>query len=183
MALELSACCLPENLIMQDGRVETGLGSQIAELISDAGCCPHLGRFSPRHFLKRQRPQVTRPVATRTDVQAFLQQVRHARVWEAAMQRNASYVQVYKHLHRLSTHHLGVNMQNAAECIYTFVDRDTCQLQLAFRWAPPAHNNLLAGCTLLGRRCTARPHCLQAGGGSALLGSAGAHRLQRAACK
>ena len=120
---------------MQDGHVETGLGSQIAELISDAGCCPHLGRFSPRNFLKRQRPQVTRPVAARKDVQAYLQQVRHAQMWEAAMQRNAPYVQHYKHLHRLSIYHQSANMQNAAECIYTFVDRDTCQLQLAFRWA------------------------------------------------
>lgn len=91
---------------MQDGHVETGFGSQIAELISDAGCCPHLGRFSPRNFLKRQRPQVTRPVATRKDVQAFLQQVRHAWLWEAGMQCNASYILVYKHLHRLSIHHL-----------------------------------------------------------------------------
>lgn len=87
---------------MQDGHVETGFGSQIAELISDAGCCPHLGRFSPRNFLKRQRPQVTRPVATRKDVQAFLQQVRHAWLWEAGMQCNGSYILVYKHLHRLS---------------------------------------------------------------------------------
>ena len=43
-------------------------------------------------------------------MQAFLQQVRHALVWEAAMLCNASYIQGYKHLHRLSTHHLGVNM-------------------------------------------------------------------------
>ena len=52
--------------------------------------------------------------------------------------------QVYLHLHRLSTHHLGVNMQNAAECLYTFVDRDTCQLQLAFRWAQFCSHHLLA---------------------------------------
>ena len=144
-ALKSQACCPHDSLIMQDGHVESGLGLQIAELISDAGCCPHLGRFSPRNFLKRQRPQVTRPVAAKKDVQSFLQQVRaHAQMWEATMQCNASYLQVHLHLHRLSTHHLGVNMQNAAECIYTFVDRDTCQLQLAFRWARFCSHQLLA---------------------------------------